>query len=100
MENNHVGRCSQSLDEKIQRSGAEKYLQASERPGHEKDGSDARPQPESLRLTTWNKPRINIWRASTTFLAFFIMGLHDGAYGVSYVPHHACQLNVADAARP
>ena len=32
----------------------------------------------------WNHPRSNVWRILATFLGFFVMGLNDGAYGVSH----------------
>lgn len=31
----------------------------------------------------WNHPKINMWRTLATFWSFFIVGMNDGAYGVS-----------------
>lgn len=34
-------------------------------------------------VQTWNRPRVNIWKISATFIGFIVMGLNDAAYGVS-----------------
>jgi len=34
-------------------------------------------------IQTWNKPRVNVWKISATFIDFIVMGLNDAAYGVS-----------------
>ncbi|MCJ1425767.1 hypothetical protein MMC29_003667 [Sticta canariensis] len=81
MENGNVEKCSQSLDSISKGSGTEKHLRSSERPIHEKNESHPLPQSETVPLTKWNRPRINVWRTLTAFLAFFIIGAHDGAYG-------------------
>lgn len=99
MESHNVERCSQSLEHIPKGSGTEKHLQSSERPIHEKNESHAPTQSETVPLTEWNRPRINIWRTLTAFLAFFIIGAHDGAYGVNQIPHHS-PIDVADADRP
>lgn len=33
-------------------------------------------------LEQWNDPSINMWRVSTTFFSFMVVGAIDGAYGV------------------
>lgn len=81
MENHNVEKRLQSLDNICKGTGTEKHLQPSGTSIHEKSGTDPPPQPEKVPLTKWNRPRINIWRTLTAFLAFFILGAHDGAYG-------------------
>lgn len=99
MESQNGGNRSQSLD--ISKGGgAEKHLPLSERSLHEKEEIDPPPQLDTAPLTQWNHPRINIWRTLTAFLAFFILGAHDGAYGVNETSHQSQQIDVADAARP
>jgi hypothetical protein len=34
-------------------------------------------------LEKWNEPRINMWRFFATLFSFIIMGMNDGAIGVS-----------------
>ena len=36
-------------------------------------------------LQKWNSPQINMWRVFATFFSFFILGMNDGSYGVSFV---------------
>lgn len=99
MENHKVERYSQSLDNIAKEGGTDQNLQSSERSIHEKNESLPPPQSENVPLTKWNCPRINIWRTLTAFLAFFIIGAHDGAYGVNQIPHHS-PIDFADADRP
>lgn len=99
MEDHNVEKHCQLLDKISKGNETEKHLQQSERRAHEKHESDAPPEPETVPLTKWSHPRINIWRTLTTFLAFFILGAHDGAYGVNRVPHHS-RIDIADATRP
>lgn len=35
-------------------------------------------------LQKWNEPRINMWRVFATYFSFFVFGMNDGAYGVSF----------------
>ena len=37
-------------------------------------------------LQKWNDPPINMWRVFATFYSFFVFGMNDGAYGVSFAP--------------
>lgn len=37
---------------------------------------------------TWNHPRSNIYRVACCFYCLLMMGLNDGAYGVSLVFEH------------
>lgn len=32
----------------------------------------------------WNEPSINMWRVFATFWSFFVTGMNDGSYGVSF----------------
>lgn len=44
------------------------------------------PEPPSSAISVlqkWNSPRINMWRVLTCFWSLFVMGMNDGAYGVS-----------------
>jgi hypothetical protein len=35
-------------------------------------------------LQKWNSPRVNMWRVFAAFWSFFVLGMNDGSYGVSY----------------
>ena len=39
---------------------------------------------EAEKLERWNKSPINIYRFSAALYSFVIMGMNDGAYGVSF----------------
>jgi hypothetical protein len=44
------------------------------------------PEPPSSAISVlqkWNSPRINMWKVFTCFWSLFVMGMNDGAYGVS-----------------
>lgn len=82
MEKHNIEKRVQSLDHISQGNETEKRLRRSVALVHEQDESDRLPRPEALPITQWNHPRINIWRTLTAFLGFFILGAHDGAYGV------------------
>jgi len=41
---------------------------------------------ETSKLQKWNEPRINLYRYLGAIFSFFVMGMNDGAYGVSSSP--------------
>jgi len=45
-------------------------------------------------LQEWNNPRINLYRVFATFYSFFIFGMNDGAYGVSYATIRTIHLQI------
>jgi len=44
------------------------------------------PEPPSSAISVlqkWNSPQIDMWKVFTCFWSLFVMGMNDGAYGVS-----------------
>lgn len=53
---------------------------------HDEDRQETLPSPTTHvadQVQKWNYPRINVGRTMGMFLSFVVMGLNDGAYGVS-----------------
>jgi len=81
-------------DEEVSFSGAESKEAQSAAPGHDvaaaRQGVSQDPDPDRAKeLERWNEPRSNLFRFLVTLYSFIIMGMNDGAVGVSAL-HSTC----------
>jgi hypothetical protein len=53
-------------------------------------GEAAPPSTAVDAIKKWNQPRINMWRVFATFWSFFVTGMNDGSYGVSFCNCPSC----------
>lgn len=56
-------------------------------------GQSTPPDTAVEALQTWHSPRMNMFRVFATFWSFFTVGMNDGSYGVSPLPHPQNPLN-------